>query len=181
MWSWSRVSSSLQTIPAWLQGVWRGSFCPRGLSSALLRPSHTGRKRRATMSPDSVLAVWSWTSQPGPGHPSLFLLCATLADGHGLLFMRSKNSLGKFPEHKLRAYLERLPWNPALTHSREKDKRRKSGKGAKEGSCERPGENKCVLLCCPLHHCPQKSSPALDHLQAPPNPFSSGHLGNVTK
>jgi len=65
--------------------------------------------------------------------------------------MRSKNSLGKFPEHKLRAYLERLPWNPALTHSGEKDKRRKGGKGAKEGSRERPGENKCVLLCCPLH------------------------------
>ena len=51
--------------------------------------------------------------------------------------MRSKNSLGKFPEHKLRAYLERLPWNPALTHSGEKDKRRK---GAEDKSRVQAGK-----------------------------------------
>lgn len=80
-------------------------------------------------------------------------------------YTRNKNSLGKFPEHKLRAYPERLPWNPALTHSREKDKRRKSGKGANEGSRERSGKNRCVSSLLP---------PSATALRSPHRPWTTG-------
>lgn len=141
--------SIIPSIPAWLQGILRGYFYPHDSSSAFLHPSHTGRKCYVAMSPTLALATWSMA-----GHPILFLLHATQAGG--LLFTRSKNSLGKFSEHKLsarssKAALESCPYRG------EKDKRRKPGKGAKEGSHERSG-----LPCYP-GHCPQKPSLALDH------------------
>lgn len=93
LWSWCRVNPPSQTIPGQLWGILRDFLGPHGPLSALFYPSHKGRKHCVPMSPALVLAAWSMA-----GHPILFLFRATLADG--LLFTRSKNSLGEFPEHK---------------------------------------------------------------------------------
>lgn len=98
------------------------------------------------------------------GHPTLFLLCATLADE--FLLTRSKNSLGKFPEHKVIT----RSWKAAVEsclHRGEKDKRRKDRKGAKAASHERSQKNNRALPS--RAHCPSEALTGLGPLQPLPH------------
>lgn len=64
-------------------------------------------------------------------------------------FSRSKNSLGKFPEHKVSLRSWKAAVQSCLRRA-EKDKRRKDGKGAKERSRDRSGKKKHTSSLSPV-------------------------------
>jgi len=149
-------------------------------SWALMVPSqpssilHT--RAESTVSPWALL--WCW--QPGPwlDIPSCFSSVPPWLMGYCLREVRihlvNSQSISEVPD------LERLPWNPALTEEK-KTKAGRMGREPRRGSHKRSGKNKRASSLLSPPPLPSEVLTELGSLQPPPNPFSRGHLGHLTK